>query len=204
MTIWRSAAILAPVAGLIITGEAAGETVGTACLSKASGEVYALAPYRSIPGGECHAGDQTVRLSVHQPSTAFAKRNASVDPNATVEMAHLEHDLLIALRTGEHSREGGNCELVVDDLENATQFVIASVPTGEWQEGLGEIVHIDHESAGPDGESLVETFQANQMILTDRGAALVFHDVFVDNRGTKCFGAFFIEAAQHPTQLYEK
>jgi hypothetical protein len=193
------------VAGLIITvGEAAGESVGTACLSEASGEVYALAPYRSVPSEQCHTGDQTVRLSLHQPDTAFAKRNASVDPDSWVEMARLEQDLLIALRSGEHSREGGNCELVVDDLEHATEFVIASVPAGEWQEGLGEIVYIDHESAGPDGESLVETFHVNRLILTDRGAALVFHDVFVDHRGSKCFGAFFVEAAQNPGQLYGK
>ena len=74
---------LAVAPGLLFAaGEGAAKTVGTACISKA-GEVYALAPYRSAPRMSCLDGDETVRLSLEQPDTAFAKKRHTIGPTRT-------------------------------------------------------------------------------------------------------------------------
>jgi hypothetical protein len=202
---FKTAAFFASLAGLVLMArEAVPETIGTACLAK-SGEVYALAPYRSAPRTSCLDGDDTVRLSLEQPDTAFAKKRHTIGPDSYAVMARLlqHQELLIALRSGSNSTEGGHCELVVDDLVNATEDVVLSVPAGSWQDGIREVIRIDHGSSGPDGGSLVETYQTDQLILTPLGV-VVFHDVIVDNRGSECFAAFLVEAAQDLRQLYDR
>ena len=92
---------------------------------------------------------------------------------------------------------------MVDDLVNATENVVLSVPAGSWQDGIREVTRIDHGGTGPDGGSLVETYETDQLILTPLGA-VVFHDVIVDNRGSECFAAFLVEAAQDLRQLYDR
>lgn len=201
---WKTAAFFASLAGMVIMArEAVSETIGTACLAK-SGEVYALAPYRSAPRETCFEGDETVRLSLHQPNTAFAKKRNTIGPNSyTIMTRFFGQDLLIALRSDIDSLEPGHCDLVVDDLVNATEDVIVSVPAGSWQDGIREVTRIDHGRSGPDGGSLVETYQTDQLILTPLGA-VVFHDVLVDNRGSECFAAFFVEAAEDLRHLYDR
>jgi hypothetical protein len=204
-TDWKAALFLATLAGLIITARgAAPETLGTACMSK-SGEVYALAPYRSAPRNSCLEGDETVRLSLHQPNTAFAKRRNTIGPDSYTIMTRLfqHQDVLIALRSGSNSLEPGHCDLVVDDLVNATEDVVVSVPAGSWQDGIREVTHIDHGRSGPDGGSLVETYETDQLILTPLGA-VVFHDLLVDNRGSDCFAAFLVESAEDLRHLYDR
>ncbi len=201
---WKSAAVFASLAGMVImANDAVSETIGTACMDK-TGEVYALAPYRSAPRQGCLEGDETVRLSLHQPNTAFAKKRNTIGPNSYTIMTRLfGEDLLIALRSDTDSLEPGHCDLVVDDLVNATENVVLSVPAGSWQDGIREVTRIDHGRTGPDGDFLVETYETDQLILTPLGA-VVFHDVLVDNRGSECFAAFLVEAAQDLRHLYDR
>ena len=80
---------LAVAPGLLFAaGEGAAKTVGTACMYK-TGEVYALAPYRSAPRQGCLEGDETVRLSLDQPDTAFAKKRHTIGPNSYDVMTRL-------------------------------------------------------------------------------------------------------------------
>jgi hypothetical protein len=191
----KSAAILTTMVGMIVIGgEAAAETVETGCLSKPTGEIYALAPYRSAPSKKCREGEPTVRVSLHQPSTAFAKRSRTINSNSATEMAEFDQ-ILIMLRS-----DGGLCELVVDDPIQATEHVVVSVPAGSWQEGLREVTRVDHELPGS------ETFEAHRLIPTDRGGAFVFHDVFVDHRQVEgqCFATFLVEYAEDLQHLYDR
>ena len=200
-TDWKTAVFFATLAGLIITArEAAPETLGTACMSK-SGDVYALAPYRSAPQKSCFEGDETVRLSLHQPNTAFAKRRAWVDLDGSIEMARFNTDLVMLLSL----QEDGTCELFIDDLIVGSQHVVISVPRGSFQDGLREVTDIENDLVGPDGQTpLIETYETNRVVFTNGPTVFLFHDVIVDNRGSKCFGAFFVEAAQEMEHLYDR
>jgi hypothetical protein len=198
---WKTAAFLASLAGMaIMAHDAVAETIGTACLAK-SGEVYALAPYRSAPRKSCFEGDETVRLSLHQPNTAFAKRSASIDLDGSVEMARFDTDLVVLLSL----QEDGTCELFIDDLIVGSQHVVIRVPQGSFQDGLREVTDIENDKVGPDGQKpLIETYETNRVVFTNGPTVFLFHDAIVDNRGSECFGAFFVEAAQNMRHLYDR
>jgi hypothetical protein len=176
-----------------------------------------LAPYRSAPSKKCRTGDEKIRLSFHQPNTAFAKRRQSSDeqgslpdhgPGAMALFA--DGDLLIYLTVpGDRPPlPFENYTLAAIDLNSDQTHVIASVPPGSFQEGLDTVTVIDEE------DFVIRTYQTRRTVFTDRGA-LVFHDLIVDHGGVSalgrpisspgtCFASFFVEYAADPRQLFDK
>jgi hypothetical protein len=182
------------------TGPARTETVGTACYDVSPPTVYALAPYRSAPASPCQAGDQIIRFGMKQPRTDFAKRRANVEANTSKEIMRFENsDLAMYLRSGDASHTGSNCELVIDDLVQATETIVMSVPLGEWRDWLDEVTHIDHDSG-----HLETTYRTRRLIRLDRGQGFMFHDILLDHRLPTCAVAFFVEFAAHLDRFYDQ
>jgi hypothetical protein len=185
------------------------ETIGTACLD-ATGRIYRLSPFRSAPHPACRSGDRTVRFSLHQPNTKFAKRQKSSDERPDPMAAFGpgdDIDLLIHLQfPAEPPATPGHCALVVQDVNVDFTYVIANVPPGSYQEGLGEVIVFDELD-----DQVIRRFQATKTVFTGSGA-LVFHDLIVDHNsipglapGPKgCFASFLVEYAADPRQLYAR
>ena len=190
-----TAIVLAPVG-------ATAETIGTACLTKTGGELYALAPYRSSPSKKCRAGDQKVRVDLHQPGTSFAKRSVGVGHNDSIDILEFQSgDLIIILRSAEASRQQGNCELAIEDTVANTETVVTSVPRGEWRDGLFKVDHFDLDI---NQQQPAKSYEARRHTITDRNQALAFHDLLVDYRGGLCYASFVVEFAAFVEDLYEK
>ena len=188
-------AVIAP-ALLAYEPTAVAETIGTACLD-ATGRIYNLSPFRSAPHPACQAGDKTVRFSLQQPDTQFAKRQRS----GAGEMAEFGPDLIIELAVPADFEPAtpGNCALVVENLNSDHLWLIADVPPGSYQDHLGpEVIQIDVLD-----DQIEARYQATKTVITDAGA-LVFHDVIVDYTESTCFASFLVEYARDPRQLYAR
>jgi hypothetical protein len=168
------------------------ETIGTGCVAKAGGEIYRFAPYRSSPSGKCRTGDERVRLRMDQPFTAIAKRSGSSedagDDVLDGELVRFREDLVISITHDEDF-----CRLIVEDLSADVLYIVVSVPTvpsGTWRHGMSEVIIIDVT----DGTE-IGTFLTSGLVLLERGgrAALVFHDLFVEERNGDCHAAILVE-----------
>jgi hypothetical protein len=176
---------------------ASAETVGTGCAAQGSGEIYRFAPYRSAPSGSCGSGDQKIRVRLDQPDTAFVKRSGFStemigNGEAPGELHRFEIDL--AVRIG--AADAGGCALVVEDLSADQYYTIAVVPLEQWQHGIRQQSGIDVD------ENPIGTFQTDGLVITDSHGAILFHDVFIDARGGKCFAAALMEWANNVSEFF--
>jgi hypothetical protein len=187
------------------------ETVGTGCLAKLGGEIYNLAPYRSAPSKNCRNGDQKIRLSFHQPSTAFAKRSQfSNEPRPLPEGAMASFNggdlqIFLAVPADDPPFPDGDCALVAIDWVNDYRYLIASVPPGAFQEGLDTVMAVEDQD-----DVVVRTYKAHRTLFLETRDALMFHDLIIDYGGAglvgggACFASFFVEYAADPLRLYDK
>jgi hypothetical protein len=178
--------------------DASAETVGTGCLSKTSGEIYALAAYRSAPARECDPGDHSVRVALYQAATGFAKRSATLGPNDRHKDMLVIEPFVLNLRA---YRDGGICYLVADQERDAFWHEIIKVPPGKFQDHIREVTTLDNEGDG----SVAQTYETRHLvIMMDNSYFFLFHDVLVDNRGPDCFVSFVVEHGPSLAAFYDR
>jgi hypothetical protein len=193
--IFATVALLAAI--VFSPADATAETVGTGCLSKTSGEIYALAAYRSAPARECDPGDHSVRVALYQPATGFAKRSATVGCDGSKEMLTIEPFVLSL----DALCDGGVCYLQADEQALAYMHEIIKVPPGKFQDHIRQVITRDNESGG----SITQTYETSKLvIMVDNDYFFLFHDVLVDNRGAECFVSFVVEHGPSLAAFYDR